>query len=424
MVIHHARRSRQPAMILGRLACLALLLFLVLFFLMMEFLMLRTMTLPEPKHKEPLVTPIRTTTGTPKNTTSRKRKEPVVTPISTTSTPKNNTRSRPERSGLTPPRRLEFVHIPKSGGTALEVAAARVNVSWGLCHFRNRIEANRGENWVGCPPQGREPVDWSVGLPLPISIRRSMFAQWHVPSYYYDAVDFLEPTEEGEEPVLPSPYKGAALFAVVRDPCDRIISEYFMQEEEYALRLGGKVNVTELNDASRMNQWIQDRLGLFLQNATAGVDIVTDKGSIRKSIWPSASFYSLDGHLIPQSHFIFDTNGNQVIDCIIYFDYLDAQFPSLMKQFRLEAIELPEDTGLIRKSKNKHLSQTDLTPQTQELIRTVYAEDFKLIKSLNMPTQNGKAYRGHPSTFPVCDSLDFPDQERKKTHGLLRELSA
>lgn len=39
------------------------------------------------------------------------------------------------RTDIRPKNRLEFVHITKTGGSSIEVSAARVGIMWGFCHF-------------------------------------------------------------------------------------------------------------------------------------------------------------------------------------------------------------------------------------------------------------------------------------------------
>jgi len=92
---------------------------------------------------------------------------------------------------------LEFVHITKTGGTSIEAAGARAGINWGLCHYSQRDKS-------GCT----QPVD------LNYIERKNPFLQqppWHVP------LQFL----------VENPFQNSETFAVVRNPYDRYISEYY-----------------------------------------------------------------------------------------------------------------------------------------------------------------------------------------------------
>ena len=113
---------------------------------------------------------------------------------------------------------LEFVHITKTGGSAVEEAAARVGIAWGLCHFQHK-----GFLGVGCTNP-----DWT--FPHPPHLNRRTVPNprwdgelWHTPPQWLD----------------PNPYHSHTTFTIVRDPYERVISEYYCKffgqfRDEYA----------------------------------------------------------------------------------------------------------------------------------------------------------------------------------------------
>ena len=99
--------------------------------------------------------------------------------------------------------RLEFVHITKTGGSAIEKAGAEEGIIWGACHYMNIPD-------VGC-----SKADLLYNAPNYQSYAKT--SPWHTPpkilKTQYTAND--------------NPYTGAELFAVIRNPYDRVISEYY-----------------------------------------------------------------------------------------------------------------------------------------------------------------------------------------------------
>ena len=100
-----------------------------------------------------------------------------------------NSSAERKRASTTP--RLEFVHITKTGGSAVERAAAAVGITWGACHYMSLEE-------VGCssPDVPYEAPDYqSYALTSP----------WHTPP------KLLETYVDGSK----DPYNDADLFTII-----------------------------------------------------------------------------------------------------------------------------------------------------------------------------------------------------------------
>lgn len=86
---------------------------------------------------------------------------------------------------------IEFVHIPKTGGTTIEATGCSAGIPWGACHFPSKSH---------CTSCVSDLADCDKGQ------------LWHVP-----------PSQHSRECGIHS-YKRCKTFTVVRDPVERAIS--------------------------------------------------------------------------------------------------------------------------------------------------------------------------------------------------------
>ena len=109
---------------------------------------------------------------------------------------------------------IEFIHIPKTGGSAIEKAAAAEGISWGSCHFlhhdlRKEMKCPSDDIWKQVPKHG---------------------PSWHLPR---SAVSY---------------YDGKETFMVKRDPFERVLSCYYDRWRGYK----GKPQTKQ-----EMNLWVR-----------------------------------------------------------------------------------------------------------------------------------------------------------------------
>jgi hypothetical protein len=104
-------------------------------------------------------------------------------------------------------RTLKFFHIPKAAGTAIEhVAGEQLNMPWGSCLFNHRPK----RTICNYPPS---KFEWP-----------RHYGWWHLPAQLFPMGRM-------------NPYDGAELFAVVRDPFDRLVSEVGCVQTLFTMRV-------------------------------------------------------------------------------------------------------------------------------------------------------------------------------------------
>ena len=123
---------------------------------------------------------------------------------------------------------LEFVHITKTGGTAIERAAARINIPWGVCHFVPK------EHCLGVKPDLGFPYAFPLKRDIPFQGKFSKAEYWHTPPHWF----------------VDNPFEGKDSFVVVRNPYDRYISEFYCRY--YGYRRKERLGTTNWNPSDRV----------------------------------------------------------------------------------------------------------------------------------------------------------------------------
>ena len=198
---------------------------------------------------------------------------------------------------------LEFIHIPKNAGTTIENIADKKNVKWG--RFK---------------PEHMK------------SVKSDKCSYWHTPPKHFNEDSY---------------YKNDDTFCVIRDPVDRMVSEYAYRHK----------NMPELNNKNAMNQWLREQLNNH--------DNTVDGG--------------LNCHFLPQHSFIYDDDGNRTCDNVLRFDNLTNEFNDLMKTHDHD-IRL-DDNKKDNKSNTK-LTAKDVDEDNLRMIRHIYKKDFDILNGL------------------------------------------
>ena len=230
--------------------------------------------------------------------------------------------------------KLELIHIPKTGGSALEQAASSKKIFWGYYHFTDKRK--NGDYYR----HQIEKVYKARGQQLFTKVL------WHLP------ISQLQQNNVTHN--VGTPYDNKDTFIVVRDPYDRLLSEFFY-----------KMNNKRKN---------KKRLNKKFLNRTVITWLLQFKENYQEN---------QAGHLIPQHEFLFDKNDKIVVDHVLRFDHLKEDFTELVKLYPgyLGDLELPEKAEKGAKS-GAHINIFNLTvddfdSDTKRLIEDVYAKDFE-----------------------------------------------
>ena len=227
---------------------------------------------------------------------------------------------------------LQFVHITKTGGSAIEQAAQRSGFAWGFCvhRWKQCIELYNPDQGIHpTPPYKFDLCSYNANLP---DCRRAVAARWHAPPFCFLRGGPYRPYDTPSEKVL---------FMVSRNPLARMISEYNCPWTGYK----GSDGAT----ARALNRWISKQL----RNGFAG------KG----------------GHGIEQFKYLYgDSNmAHRVVQHVLKFEHLNRDFTHLMRQYGYNVT-----LGHINSSQKgrSRLGVRNLTRETRDLIYKVYRRDF------------------------------------------------
>lgn len=164
-----------------------------------------------------------------------------------------------------------------------------------------------------------------------------------------------------------NPYQEAELFGAVRDPLDRIISEfYYVCSLPHADWRPYQCEKSRLFDPQYMNDWLQRKIQERPEN-------------------PSAEGYLMDfGHFTPQHEFIFGPHEVRMVDFVLPMDdSFGESFETLMEAFLLPEIKLQRFNaiGAEERKVDTHLNVTHLDHKTLSIFKERYSEDFSLLGS-------------------------------------------
>lgn len=194
---------------------------------------------------------------------------------------------------------LQFIHIPKNAGTSIENLGNKYGIKWGRF-----IEK---ENYLLYDT----PCDYYY---------------WHSPYFIKD--------------------KDLKYFAVLRNPYDKIISEFYY--------VGGFKQFPKKTHLDSFHSWLDDKYKIIQKNKH----------------WNNC-------HILPQSEYVYDQDGNKKIDHIVY---MDKQFKTnLDKLFKQYNLNININDFEKNNSRDKTFKKTELNKKAIDQINEMYDKDFKML---------------------------------------------
>jgi hypothetical protein len=264
------------------------------------------------------------------------------------------------KSSLVPHRHLQFVHIPKTAGAFLEELAAKHKVTWSRCYFEKDASVK-----VPCPSNWKT-TDTNLNFDeyrkaLRPEIDRGWAPFWHIPPRYFRQ-NWTELVKG-----LRDIYREADLFCIVRNPYDRLISEWYYRTTVLNSPVFGGRNAS--NNVTLFNQFIGISLKVFQRGRipSSPQDMVVRRNE----------YWTMDGHFIPQHHFVFDGN-TQIINHVLRYENFTPEFNSLMKEYGLP-MQFSNATAAVNAAKvsKKQLSVYNLSLSNLVMVNEIYRHDFE-----------------------------------------------
>lgn len=263
--------------------------------------------------------------------------------------------SVPENKPTIIEKRLEFVHITKTGGSAVEKVGAGEGIIWGACHYMNLTE-------VGC---GKADIEYIA----PNYQSYALTSPWHTPpkllKKYVEAAQY--------------PYTDAELFVVIRNPYDRIISEYYCPWLGFQAKYRKNVKKDkDPNDPVNLNWWVQNMVST-LKNATEEFEMKNKDGvmKLEQSKGVNEDKYILaQKHYVNQAEYVFD--GDEVIvQHLVHYEDLGKEFDALMTKFGIDATMPSKEKSGVYTNSEKKLSYKDLDSKSIKMINDFAKPDFE-----------------------------------------------
>ena len=255
-------------------------------------------------------------------------------------------------------KKIYFSHIPKTAGRTItdifeEVSKTNLNYIIGEKFFWTTIKKEHPHYYEYFLKRKyyKQLIKFNNNYHWNISF-------WHIPLSLW------------KDNLLLDYKKKYMIFCVVRNPYDRIVSDFKFWIKFYYLHKKSKHEKYYYSLLKQIETIYEKNFSLNKKNMNK---------VIQKLLSNNIYEYELDGHLIPQYKYVYTLINKKLIkipDLIIYFEDLKKELKKYkQKYFPLIPNQLIENTHK-NPTLNKNLNKSQLTKETKDLIFNYYEGDF------------------------------------------------
>ena len=236
---------------------------------------------------------------------------------------------------------LQFVHIPKTGGSSIVEMGNKVGVRWG----------DRRVNWPG----QRHGEDTLAACSGGCKGTQQPCSPWHLPPAFFEA-----------RKIHPNPYEEQNSFCVARHPYARAVSQY-VWNMQVTMRGASDKELNEACTATRMNSQILE--GLARRNASLAL---AAGGRTINSLAAEE-----DCHWLPLVAY---TKGESGCKVVLNTETLAEDFDELVDTQTHKGSPLAKLPKMVH-NKSEHFCKLDvseLNTAARKALAEVYAEDIEM----------------------------------------------
>tara|TARA_A100001015_G_C14880937_1_gene668397 strand:+ start:222 stop:1004 length:783 start_codon:yes stop_codon:yes gene_type:complete len=251
---------------------------------------------------------------------------------------------------------LYFSHIPKTAGRTIESIMYDLGQEYvvGEGYFRSVIKKKH-----------KYYYDYFLKkkyLDILINYNKNHWniVFWHIPMSFW------------KDKILLEYKKNFTIFMIIRNPYDRIVSDFKYWIKFYYQQIDSKLKKRYSSLLNQIKEIYENNFELNANNMNK---------VIKKLLTNKKYYYSLDGHIIPQYRYLYTVINNVLIkipDQVIRFENLENNFIKFKKQYQ----PLIPNNAI----KNTHLnpSQSEmnifsLSEDVKNLIFDYYHVDFRIL---------------------------------------------